>query len=105
MVQISAARLAGSLGGLVEERPPRYAALAARIRLLITDGRLAVGVRLPAERELAAALQLSRATVTAAYHRLRDDGWATACQGAGPGRHYLWAHPLARGCLRRPPPG
>lgn len=83
MVQISAARLAGSLGGLAEERPPRYAALAARIWLLIADGRLAVGVRLPAERELAAALQLSRATVTAAYHQLRDDGWATARQGAG----------------------
>ena len=83
MVQISVARLARSLGGLADERPPRYAALAERIRLLIADGRLAVGVRLPAERELAAALQLSRASVTAAYHRLRDDGWATARQGAG----------------------
>jgi DNA-binding transcriptional MocR family regulator len=83
MVQISAARFAGSLGGLADERPPRYAALAARIRLLIADGRLAVGVQLPAERELAVALRLSRATVTAAYRRLRDDGWATARQGAG----------------------
>jgi DNA-binding transcriptional MocR family regulator len=83
MVQISACRLAALLGELAGERPPRYAALAARIRLLIADGRLAVGIRLPAERELAIALQLSRATVTAAYRRLRDDGWASARQGAG----------------------
>jgi DNA-binding transcriptional MocR family regulator len=83
MVQISACRLAALLGKLAGERPPRYAALAARIRLLIADGRLAVGIRLPAERELAIALQLSRATVTAAYRRLRDDGWASARQGAG----------------------
>ena len=42
-----------------------------------------MGVRLPAERELALAVALSRATVTAAYRRLRDDGWALARQGAG----------------------
>ncbi len=83
MVQISAGRLTALLGELAGERPPRYAALAARIRLLIADGRLAVGIRLPAERELAITLQLSRATVTAAYRRLRDDGWASARQGAG----------------------
>jgi DNA-binding transcriptional MocR family regulator len=83
VVSITATRLAGLLGGLAGERPPRYAALAARIRLLIADGRLAVGVRLPAERELASALQLSRATVTAAYRRLRHEGWAGARQGAG----------------------
>jgi DNA-binding transcriptional MocR family regulator len=78
-----APRLAALVGELAGERPPRYAALAARIRLLVADGRLAVGIRLPAERELATALQLSRATVTAAYRRLRDDGWASARQGAG----------------------
>lgn len=83
MVQIGACRLAALLGELAGEPSPRYAALAARIRLLIADGRLAVGIRLPAERELAIALQLSRATVTAAYRRLRDDGWASARQGAG----------------------
>ncbi|PZS23661.1 MAG: PLP-dependent aminotransferase family protein [Pseudonocardiales bacterium] len=79
----SASKLAALVGELAGERPPRYAALAARIRLLVADGRLAVGIRLPAERELAAALRLSRATVTAAYRRLRDDGWASAQQGAG----------------------
>jgi DNA-binding transcriptional MocR family regulator len=83
MVDVTAARLAVLVGKLAGERAPRYAALAARIRLLVADGRLAVGIRLPAERELATALQLSRATVTAAYRRLRDDGWASARQGAG----------------------
>ena len=37
-------------------RLPEYAALAAAVRGLIRDGRLALGVRLPAERELAEAL-------------------------------------------------
>ena len=72
-----------SLGDLTADRPPRYAALADRIRRLVADGRVPLGTRLPAERELAAALALSRATVTSAYARLRDDGWATARQGAG----------------------
>ncbi|MDQ2791407.1 MAG: PLP-dependent aminotransferase family protein [Actinomycetota bacterium] len=83
MADGTAPRLAALVGELAGERPPRYAALAARIRLLVADGRLPVGIRLPAERELATALQLSRATVTAAYRRLRDDGWASARQGAG----------------------
>ncbi|HET9253616.1 MAG TPA: PLP-dependent aminotransferase family protein [Pseudonocardiaceae bacterium] len=83
MTALTASRLAGLLGGLAGERPPRYAALARRIRLLIADGRLAVGIQLPAERELAATLRCSRATVTAAYRRLREEGWASARQGAG----------------------
>nr|WP_218566614.1 PLP-dependent aminotransferase family protein [Vallicoccus soli] len=80
---MGAARLAGLVGDLGAERGPRYAALAARLRLLVADGRLPVGARLPAERELAPALGLSRDTVTSAYRRLRDDGWALARQGAG----------------------
>ena len=83
MINGAASTVAGLVGELAGERPPRYAALAGRIRLLIADGRLAVGIRLPAERELATALQLSRTTVTAAYRRLREDGWASARHGAG----------------------
>ena len=52
---------------------PAYAALADRIRLLVLDGRLALGTRLPAERELAAHLTLSRTTISAAYAELRDE--------------------------------
>lgn len=80
---MDAVALADLAGPLSEERPPLYAGLARRLRLLVGDGRLAVGVRLPPERDLASALHVSRATVTAAYGLLREDGWAVARQGAG----------------------
>ncbi len=83
MESTSARALAVLVGDLGTERPPRYAALAGRIRRLVAEGRLPLGTRLPAERELARSLAVSRATVTAAYTRLREDGWATARQGAG----------------------
>ncbi len=76
-------RLAHLVGNLAHDRPPLYAALAGRLQLLVADGRLPVGARLPPERDLAEALHLSRSTVTAAYRRLREDGWADARQGAG----------------------
>jgi DNA-binding transcriptional MocR family regulator len=57
--------------------------LANAIRGLLTDGRLALGVRLPAERELATELRLSRTTVTAAYRELRESGHLTSRRGAG----------------------
>ncbi|QAY59000.1 PLP-dependent aminotransferase family protein [Microbacterium protaetiae] len=60
-----------------------YEALADRIRLLVIDGRVGSGVRLPAERELAAELEISRTTVTAAYQRLREQGFALSRQGSG----------------------
>lgn len=82
LVPVPAARLGELVGRLADDRPPLYAALAGRLRLLVADGRLAVGVRLPAERDLAAVLHVSRATVTAAYRRLREDGWADARQGS-----------------------
>ena len=62
---------------------PAYAALAARVRLLVLDGRLPVGVRLPPERELAAGLGVSRTTVSAAYDVLRQSGHAASRQGSG----------------------
>jgi DNA-binding transcriptional MocR family regulator len=62
---------------------PDYAALAGAVRALLSDGRLALGVRLPAERELAAALGISRTTVTAGYRLLRETGHLTSRRGAG----------------------
>lgn len=50
--------------------------------MLIIDGRLPVGSRLPSERVLADALRVSRTTVTAAYTALRDDGFLHARRGA-----------------------
>ncbi|MET7393249.1 PLP-dependent aminotransferase family protein [Dactylosporangium sp. NPDC005572] len=64
-------------------RRPEYVVLATAVRGLLIDGRLALGVRLPAERELAAALGISRTTVTAAYRELRDSGHISSRRGAG----------------------
>jgi DNA-binding transcriptional MocR family regulator len=62
---------------------PVYAALAHAITSLVLDGRVATETRLPSERELAAALRVSRATVTAAYDALRADGFLTSRTGSG----------------------
>ena len=61
---------------------PTYQGLADGLRMLIVDGRLPVGARLPSERALADALRVSRTTVTAAYTELRDDGYLHARRGA-----------------------
>jgi DNA-binding transcriptional MocR family regulator len=60
-----------------------YVALSDRIRLLIIDGRLPLATRLPAERELAAHLGISRTTVTASYGELRDSGYLDSVRGSG----------------------
>ena len=88
------ARLLGDWHVRTHRRGPEYAALAAAVRGLLTDGRLALGVRLPAERELADALGISRTTVTAAYRTLRESGYLTSRRGAGswtelPGGHRI----------------
>ncbi|MFC0003250.1 MocR-like transcription factor YczR [Micromonospora siamensis] len=87
------ARLLGQWHALPgRRRSPDYAALAAAVRGLLADGRLPLGVRLPAERELAEALRISRTTVTAAYRQLRETGHLASRRGAGswtmlPGTH------------------
>lgn len=71
--------------GLVEgfHREPAYLGLATAIQVLIGDGRLAQGVKLPSERDFSELLGMSRTTVGAAYVRLRDDGFAAARHGSG----------------------
>ncbi|MBX4169379.1 PLP-dependent aminotransferase family protein [Rhodococcus sp. DMU2021] len=61
---------------------PAYRALADSIRLLVHDGRVPLGVALPSERELAAALSVSRTTVASAYAALREEGYLRSRQGA-----------------------
>jgi DNA-binding transcriptional MocR family regulator len=95
--RVSARALSGALGGW-RTREPAYEALADSIRLLCLDNRLAPGTALPAERELAAALRLSRSTVAAAYRSLRETAHIASTRGSGsvtlplrrrdPGRHY-----------------
>lgn len=57
--------------------------LADRIRMLILDGRLTVGERVPSERALAAEVGRSRATVTKAYETLADAGYLARVHGSG----------------------
>ncbi|MEV6411644.1 PLP-dependent aminotransferase family protein [Kribbella sp. NPDC051718] len=68
-----------------EEAPPGGLAewLANELRTAIADGRLTIGSRLPATRQLAAELQVSRGVVTEAYQRLTEDGHTTARGRAG----------------------
>lgn len=79
---VSAARTARLVGTPAPGRPA-YRALADALRLAVADGRIAVGTRLPSERELTAALDVSRTTVTRAYAVLRDSGYLTSRRGSG----------------------
>jgi DNA-binding transcriptional MocR family regulator len=77
---------------------PAYEALSDAIRVLVIDGRVAQGVRLPAERGLATALGVSRTTVANAYARLRSDGFLVSVRGSGSVVH------LPRDLVGRPDP-
>jgi DNA-binding transcriptional MocR family regulator len=81
-ITLSARSLAALLGQW-KSAAPAYRGLADRIRLLVLDGRIPVGTRLPAERELAERLGLSRTTVTAAYRELREAGYLRSIRGSG----------------------
>ncbi len=78
----SVSRIVDMVGDLGPVRPA-YLALAERLRLLIVDGAILPGTRLPSEREFTTALGLSRTTVTRAYDVLRDKGFAVSRQGSG----------------------
>lgn len=62
---------------------PAYRALADALRAALLAGTLAPLTRLPSERDLAAALGVSRTTTSAAYTELRDRGFATSRVGSG----------------------
>jgi GntR family transcriptional regulator/MocR family aminotransferase len=53
------------------------------LRRAILDGRLRAGDQLPATRELAQTLAVSRTSVTVAYDRLAGEGFVTSRVGAG----------------------
>ncbi|MGW2862004.1 MocR-like transcription factor YczR [Streptomyces sp. NPDC001205] len=75
-------QLAGQVTAITGPRPG-YRALAQGVRSLLLDGRIPLHTRLPAERELATALDVSRATITAAYDLLREGGYALSRRGSG----------------------
>lgn len=80
--RMSARALTSALGGW-RASEPAYEALADAIRLLCLDNRLAPRTTLPAERELAGALGVSRSTVAAAYRSLRDSEHIASTRGSG----------------------
>ena len=94
---LAASRIATLLGEF--DRAPAYKGLAEGLRVLITDGRVPVGARLPSERELTDALAVSRTTVTRAYAELRDHGFLVSRQGSGS----VASLPANAGSPRRPP--
>ena len=62
---------------------PLYRLLSDALRRAIDLGEVPLGTVLPPERALAKELAVSRATVVAAYDRLKVDGWLESRQGSG----------------------
>lgn len=79
--QLSAARAVALVDGFAAD--PAYAGLAHSLAIAVGDGRIPTATRLPSERDLAAALGLSRTTVTRAYALLCERGYAAARRGSG----------------------
>ncbi|MFF4752289.1 MocR-like pyridoxine biosynthesis transcription factor PdxR [Streptomyces sp. NPDC002514] len=64
-------------------RDGRRDGLQRILRDAVRDGRLTPGTRLPATRQVAAELGISRGTAKAAYDQLVAEGYLTARQGSG----------------------
>ncbi|NJP79484.1 aminotransferase class I/II-fold pyridoxal phosphate-dependent enzyme, partial [Streptomyces sp. AA8] len=94
----------GTVTPLGGRRAPAYRSLADGIRLLVLEGRVPVAARLPAERELAAALSVSRTTVAAAYEALRGEGFLESRRGAGSWTAVPAGNPLPTRALDPLPP-
>jgi DNA-binding transcriptional MocR family regulator len=62
---------------------PLYRQLASSLKRAIDLGEVPLGTVLPPERALARSLSVSRATVVAAYDRLKSEGWLESRQGSG----------------------
>ena len=62
---------------------PLYRQLDAQLREAVLSGRLSEGTRLPASRQLALELKVSRLTVQNTYEQLISEGFLQASTGAG----------------------
>jgi DNA-binding transcriptional MocR family regulator len=80
---LTAEALVGGIGAWASRSGPRYLRLAEAIADLIARESTAPGCRLPAERELAQLLEVSRGTVVAAYSELAERGTVVRRQGSG----------------------
>lgn len=79
---LSASRVATLLGSAAAHTPA-YRGIADGLRLLVADGRVLPGTRLPSERDLTVALRVSRTTVSRAYDLLREQGYLESRRGSG----------------------
>ena len=75
--------IAGILGTWSRGHRPLYQQLADALRAAIERRDLPPGARVPAERELARTLVVSRNTVASAYEELKDEGYLESRQGSG----------------------
>lgn len=91
-MKIGSHAVARMLGAWDEGPGPAHQRLSDRLRLLVLDGRLALGAALPSERDLAVTLGVSRTTVGTAYRALADAG-------------YLGTQPRSRAVVRLPGEG
>jgi len=66
-----------------DSEEPIYRQLIRNIKLQIDGGILAAGTRLPASRNLATRLEISRVSVVNAYAELRAEGYLSAHAGRG----------------------
>jgi GntR family transcriptional regulator/MocR family aminotransferase len=82
-------------------RGDRTARIYRQLRDAILDGRLRPGERLPATRDLAAQLAVSRNTVAAAYDSLTAEGFVVSRVGAGT---FVDVRPTGRSRRRRTAP-
>lgn len=71
------------LGPWSTGKGPLYRRLMVALQRLIQRGDIAPGTRLPAERQLATALAISRSTVIAAYQLLEQEQWLERRLGSG----------------------
>lgn len=83
MLTVDVQALADLLGPWASGSEPMYAQLAASLRTLIERGDIPAGARIPSERELGAALHVSRTTVLGAYDQLRQAGLLRSRRGSG----------------------
>ena len=97
-----------SAPGPITSRPV-YRHIAQAIERGVTNGGLPPGTKLPAERELARALKISRATVVAAYRDLESRGLLRGYVGRGTfvsaapdssGAPFAWRGKVATSALR-----
>ena len=72
-----------ALGSWSQGSGPFYRSLANGIRSAVLRGDLAPGSRVPAERNLARLLAVSRTTVVSAYEIRRQEGWLESRPGSG----------------------